>query len=56
MRAYYSDTINDFMQNDNIPKGDAIDQTRAGKYYDGTYQYLKSLGIGELNSNNFSKD
>lgn len=31
-----------------IPKGDTIDQTRAGKYYDGTYQYLKSLGISEL--------
>jgi hypothetical protein len=39
-----------------IPKGDATDQTRAGKYYDGTYQYLKSLGIGELNSNNFCED
>lgn len=39
-----------------IPKGDAIDQTRAGKYYDGTYQYLKNLGIDELNSNNFCED
>lgn len=39
-----------------IPKGDAIDQTRAGKYYDGTYQYLKNLGIRELNSNNFCED
>lgn len=31
-----------------IPRGDLTDQTRTEKYYDGTYQYLKSLGISEL--------
>lgn len=36
-----------------IPKGDVTDQTRAGKYYDGTYEYLKSLGISDVHSNNF---
>lgn len=39
-----------------IPEGDVIDKTRSGKYYDGTYQYLKSLGIDELDSNNFRED
>ena len=31
-----------------IPEGDTIDQTRARKYYDGTYEYLKSIGINEI--------
>jgi hypothetical protein len=39
-----------------IPKGDTIDQTRAGKYYDGTYQYLKDLGIRQLNNNKFCEN
>lgn len=31
-----------------IPKADLSDQTRAKKYYDGTYQYLMDIGINEL--------
>ncbi|MDD5406401.1 MAG: DUF2075 domain-containing protein [Sulfurovaceae bacterium] len=31
-----------------IPDGDGIDHTRNQKYYDGTYQYLKYIGIEEL--------
>lgn len=31
-----------------VPKGDDEDQTRLCKYYDGTYEYLKSIGIKEL--------
>lgn len=31
-----------------IPEGDDIDQTRNPKWYDPTYEYLKSLGIKEL--------
>jgi hypothetical protein len=28
-----------------VPKGNAEDPTRKGEYYDGTYGYLKELGI-----------
>ena len=31
-----------------IPKGSKNDNTRQKKFYDGTYQYLKSIGINEL--------
>ena len=31
-----------------IPKGDDNDNTRATKYYDGIYNYLKSIGIVEI--------
>ncbi len=31
-----------------IPEGDDNDETRKNEYYDGTYGYLKSLGISEL--------
>lgn len=31
-----------------IPEGSGTDTTRPNKFYDGTYQYLKSLGITEL--------
>lgn len=31
-----------------IPEGDDTDHTRNRKYYDGTYQYLKSIGINEI--------
>jgi hypothetical protein len=31
-----------------IPNGDDSDQTRCSAFYDGTYQYLKSLGIPEI--------
>ena len=31
-----------------VPKGDDEDKTRLSKYYNGTYEYLKSLGIKEL--------
>nr|WP_256359873.1 DNA/RNA helicase domain-containing protein [Neisseria sp. WF04] len=31
-----------------IPKGSGTDNTRQSKFYDGTYQYLKSIGIEEL--------
>jgi len=31
-----------------IPKGDDVDQSRKHEYYDGTFEYLKSIGIKEL--------
>jgi len=31
-----------------VPEGNDEDQTRLREYYDGTYKYLKSLGIEEL--------
>ncbi len=31
-----------------VPEGDDEDQTRLSEYYDGTYEYLKSVGIKEL--------
>jgi hypothetical protein len=31
-----------------IPKGDDHDKTRLNKYYDGTYNYLKQIGIEEI--------
>ena len=31
-----------------IPFGDTADETRKPEFYDGTYQYLKSLGIPEI--------
>lgn len=31
-----------------IPKGSNIDQTRPSHFYDGTYKYLKEIGIQEL--------
>ena len=31
-----------------VPEGDDTDKTRLTEYYDGTYEYLKSLGINEL--------
>ena len=31
-----------------VPKGEARDPTRAPEYYDGTYAYLKGLGIEEV--------
>ena len=31
-----------------IPKGSESDNTRQKEFYDGTYQYLKSIGINEL--------
>lgn len=31
-----------------VPEGNGIDHTRNQKYYDGTYQYLKSIGIEEI--------
>ena len=35
-----------------VPKGDDEDKTRPSKYYDETYEYLKSLGIKELTLKN----
>lgn len=32
-----------------VPEGDDEDATRPSEYYDGTYEYLKSIGITELN-------
>lgn len=32
-----------------VPVGNAEDHTRNPKFYDGTYQYLKSIGIKEVN-------
>lgn len=32
-----------------VPDGDDEDATRSSEYYDGTYEYLKSIGITELN-------
>lgn len=31
-----------------VPKGDPEDVTRKSEYYDGTYQYLKKIGIQEI--------
>jgi hypothetical protein len=31
-----------------VPKGDDKDHTRKHKFYDETFQYLKSIGIKEL--------
>ena len=31
-----------------IPNGDINDVTRLPEFYDGTYEYLKSLGIEEI--------
>lgn len=31
-----------------VPEGSRSDHTRPSQYYDGTYEYLKSLGIAEL--------
>ena len=31
-----------------VPEGDSADQTRLPEFYDGTYNYLKSLGFSEL--------
>lgn len=31
-----------------IPEGDDIDVTRKAEYYDGTYKYLKDIGIDEI--------
>lgn len=33
-----------------IPRGDAADDTRLPQYYDGTYKYLRSLGIPDLSA------
>ena len=35
-----------------VPEGDDEDTTRLSKYYDGTYEYLKSIGIKELKLEN----
>ena len=32
-----------------IPNGSKIDHTRPSKFYDKTYEYLKEIGIKELN-------
>jgi len=31
-----------------VPKGDARDPTRVPEYYDGTFEYLKKIGVEEL--------
>ena len=31
-----------------VPEGDDEDETRKTEFYDGTYEYLKSIGIKEL--------
>ena len=31
-----------------IPRGSDVDETRPHKYYDGTYRYLKEIGIQEI--------
>ena len=31
-----------------VPEGDMDDETRRPEYYDGTYEYLKSLGVREI--------
>ena len=31
-----------------VPEGDPDDETRRPEYYDGTYAYLKSLGLQEI--------
>lgn len=33
-----------------VPEGSEVDPTRAPRYYDPTYQYLKSLGLAEIDS------
>lgn len=33
-----------------VPKGNPEDHTRNPEYYDGTYNYLKDIGIEELKS------
>jgi len=31
-----------------VPEGDPDDETRRPEYYDGTYEYLRSLGLQEI--------
>ena len=31
-----------------VPEGSQTDKTRAPEFYDGTYEYLKSIGLEEL--------
>ena len=31
-----------------VPKGSRTDPTRAPEYYDGTYAYLKEIGMEEI--------
>jgi DUF2075 family protein len=31
-----------------VPEGDPEDHTRSGRYYDGTYHYLKEIGFAEI--------
>ena len=31
-----------------VPEGDADDATRKAEYYDGTYEYLRRIGIAEI--------
>lgn len=31
-----------------VPEGDSTDDTRQSCFYDGTYEYLKSLGFQEI--------
>ncbi len=31
-----------------VPEGDVEDHTRNSKYYDGTYRYLREIGIAEI--------
>ena len=31
-----------------VPEGEPDDETRRPEYYDGTYEYLKSLGLREI--------
>ena len=31
-----------------VPEGDSEDSTRECEYYDGTYNYLKKLGLPEI--------
>ena len=35
-----------------VPEGDDEDIIRLTEYYDGTYEYLKSIGIKELEMSN----
>jgi hypothetical protein len=30
-----------------VPRGSAADPTREPKFYDGTYRYLREVGVGE---------
>ena len=32
-----------------VPEGNEEDETTLPKFYDGTYEYLRSIGIEELN-------